>query len=189
MDTHTGLHIVNCCLSGPLAQDRTIILVTHHVSLCLPAASYLVELSKGETLRQGSIHEFEDLGQLDEIVEAEDEPLGSPVSAKGPENEAGGTVKLFEEKKDIKGKLVEIEARAEGRISWRTYLTYIQAAGIISWMLTVLLLLLIRAIDIGNQVITASQMDRRSLIVARSSFYLGGVLPTTNHTCHTGLQL
>ena len=187
MDTHTGGHIVGRCLSGPLAQDRTIILVTHHISLCLPAASYLVELSKGEILRQGSIYEFEDLGQLEEIVAAEDEPLGGPISVEVTENEADGTTKPFEGKKDIKGKLIEMEARAEGRVSWRTYLTYIQAAGIISWMLTIFLLLLIRAIDIGNQVITASQMNRRSLIAARSFFYLGGVPPTTNHTCHTRL--
>lgn len=159
MDTHTGQHIVGRCLSGPLAQDRTIILVTHHISLCLPAASYLVELSKGEILRQGSIHEFEDLGQLDEIVEAEDEPLGSPISVEAPENEADSITKAIEEKKGIKGRLVEIETRAEGRVSWRTYLTYIRAAGIMSWILTIFLMLLIRAIDIGNQVITTSLTD------------------------------
>lgn len=152
---HVAQHLVNRCLSGPLALGRTIILVTHHISLCLPVASYLVELSNGEVLRKGSIKDFEDLGQLSEIVEAEDEVPEDPPSTIGPENEADTTKdspQTNDKDRAIKGKLIEVEGRAEGRVSWRTYMTYIQAAGIISWILTIMLMLLIRAINIGNQV-------------------------------------
>lgn len=156
MDMHTAQHLVAQCLSGPLAQGRTIILVTHHFSLCLPAASYVVELSHGGVLRQGYIHDFSDLGQLNEIVVVEnDVPEDAPLN-EGPENEAD-TMQSEQHpangSRNMKGKLVDIEARAEGRVSWLTYLTYIRAAGIASWILTIMLLLLLRAINIGNQVI------------------------------------
>jgi len=155
VDMHVAQHLVNHCLSGPLVHNRTIILVTHHISLCLPVASYLVELSHGKVLRKGSIQDFEDLGQLAEIVEAEDEVAINPPLIVSPENEADVVqdhAKVQEEDRRIKGKLIEVEARAEGRVSWFTYVTYIRAAGIISWILTILLMLLIRAINIGNQV-------------------------------------
>ena len=42
VDAHTADHILNKCLRGPLLQDRTVLLVSHHVQLCLPAADYVV---------------------------------------------------------------------------------------------------------------------------------------------------
>ena len=155
VDMHVAQHLVDHCLSGSLARDRTIIIVTHHISLCLPIASYLVELSLGEVLRKGSIQEFEDLGQLAEMVAAEDRIPEAPSLVERPENEADTVQngrRLQDVDRTIKGKLIEVEARAEGHVSWLTYMTYIQAAGIFSWVLTVLLMLFIRAINIGNQV-------------------------------------
>lgn len=155
---HTAVHLVSNCLSGPLSQDRTIILVTHHISLCLPIASYLVELAQGKIIHRGTIQELRERGQLDEVLEAEDETPETPgdepvVDAAGLQNEADnikrGPVNRVE-RQDAK-KLIEAEARAEGRVSWLTYVTYVRAAGIFSWVLTVCLMLLIRAINIGNQ--------------------------------------
>lgn len=151
---HVAQHLVDHCLCGPLAHDRTIILVTHHISLCLPAASYIVELSYGAIIRKGTIQDFQDLGQLTELVEAENEVPEDPSLVEGPENEAD-VVKNDQQPLDdnrTKGKLIEVEARAEGRVLWQTYMTYIRAAGIVSWVLTIILMLLIRAINIGNQV-------------------------------------
>jgi hypothetical protein len=115
-----------------------------------------VELSGGEVLRKGSIEDFKELGRLAEVIEIEDEVLDDPPLAEGPENEANtlrDNQTFLCENPGTKGKLIELEARAEGRVSWRTYLTYIRAAGIISWIFTILLMLLIRVINIGNQVI------------------------------------
>lgn len=42
VDAHTAKHIFEECLKGPLLAGRTIILVSHHVQLCLPGASYVV---------------------------------------------------------------------------------------------------------------------------------------------------
>ncbi|KAF5385025.1 hypothetical protein D9615_001230 [Tricholomella constricta] len=151
VDMHTAQHLLTRCLTSDLARDRTIILVTHHISLCLPAASYLVEMSNGNILRQGSIQDLKDLGLLDTVVEQEDEPMDAPHT---PENEADvASTKPAHQAGD--GKLIEIEARAEGRVPLYTYLIYIRAAGIVPWILTITLMLLIRFINIMNQVFLA----------------------------------
>lgn len=47
LDAHTGRHVFEHGLTGELGQNRTRILVTHHVSLCLPRADYYVLLGEG----------------------------------------------------------------------------------------------------------------------------------------------
>ncbi|KAJ7786610.1 pleiotropic drug resistance ABC transporter [Mycena metata] len=158
VDMHTATHIVQNCLTGPFARDRTIILVTHHISLCLPIAHYIVELNAGGVLRQGTIKSFEESGILQKVVETED--LGfqdQPEDVTAPvDNEADLSLEpAAVNKVRSNGKLIEAEARAEGRVSWRTYMTYIRAAGISSWILTLFLMLLIRLINIGNQIFLA----------------------------------
>lgn len=154
---HTAQHLVKRALSGDIVRNRTIILVTHHITLCLPIASYLVELSSGSVLRHGSTQDLHDKGQLEKLVEAEDIVLPDEAQSSGSEieNEADAPDQIEEDSpkpKPSDGKLIEAEARAEGRISTNTYLTYIRAAGLYSWFLTVALMILIRMITIGNQV-------------------------------------
>ena len=154
VDMHTVQHLISKCLASDLVRGRTIILVTHHISLCLPKASYLVELSHGKVLRQGSIQELQHLDFLQPIVEREDNPINREGSLQTPDNEADA---LNKSKLPplANGKLIEAESRAEGRVSLRTYVTYIRAAGLFSWVLTVTLMLLIQCINIGNQVFLA----------------------------------
>ncbi|KDQ63255.1 hypothetical protein JAAARDRAFT_29273 [Jaapia argillacea MUCL 33604] len=160
VDMHTAQHLVQNCFSGEFAQGRTIILVTHHISLCLPIASYLVELGQGRVLHQGSIQELQDAGLLQKIVEIEEDiQPDEPVSAVTilADNEADSEVDDKEGKSPrvVNGKLIDAEYRAEGRVSLRTYMTYIHAAGIFSWILTIFLMLMIRVINITNQVFLA----------------------------------
>ncbi|KAK0233579.1 P-loop containing nucleoside triphosphate hydrolase protein [Armillaria fumosa] len=160
VDMHTAQHLVENCLSGSLAKGRTIILVTHHIGLCLPITFYIIELSHRKILQQGSVQELENQGILHKVIDTEDQPFASDVdsepSATIAMNEADELNNDSESRKpQLKsgnGKLIQVEARAEGRVSLRTYLTYIRAAGIISWILTVFLMLLIRSINISNQV-------------------------------------
>jgi ABC-type multidrug transport system ATPase subunit len=146
---HTAQQLADA-LSGPIARDRTIILVTHHISLCLPIASYLVELSKGAILQHGTVQDLRERGVLDKVIEKEDiiseEQVGQEITASiadGVDLPGSG---------DTKGKLVEDEARAEGRISIKSYTTYIRAAGISAWIITLLLMISIRLITVANQV-------------------------------------
>jgi hypothetical protein len=154
---HTAQHLVHKCLTGDLARGRTIILVTHHIAICLPAAFYLLEIGEGTILHQGTIPELEERGLLLKVLEAEEEPFSDPQPLDQKTfNEAdilpdGGTGQL--QKRQLSdGKLIEVEARAEGRVSARSYVTYIRAAGLPAWFFTIIILLVIRAIDVGNQV-------------------------------------
>jgi energy-coupling factor transporter ATP-binding protein EcfA2 len=120
VDMHTAQHLVQRALSGPLAQDRTIILVTHHIRLCLPYAAYVVELGDGKIVRQGTPEELDHLGVLEAVIEDEDTPTApGDATAVLPENEADIDEKYEEAKpvpaRESDGKLVEQEARAEGR--------------------------------------------------------------------------
>ena len=159
VDMHTANHIYEQCLSGELLRGRTVILVTHHIALCLPNASYLVELSGGRVAHQRTIADLLRSGHLARVDE--DKPVikpvvESPISATIPLNEANlistGGKPSSEMSKSPKGKLVEEEARAEGRVQISTYLTYLRASGWFTWVLTLLLMLSIRCITIGNQV-------------------------------------
>ena len=153
---HTAQHLVHKCLTGNLARGRTIILVTHHVSTCLPAASYLLELKEGTILHQGTIPELEERGLLVKVLEAEERLFSDPQPLDQKTfNEEGilpeGTVQP-EKRQLIDGKLIEVEARAEGRASVRSYVTYIRATGLPVWIFTIVLLLVSRAIDLVDQV-------------------------------------
>ncbi|KAK1234881.1 hypothetical protein PQX77_001975 [Marasmius sp. AFHP31] len=165
VDMHTAQHLVEKCFSSELMRGRTIVLVTHHISLCLPISSYLVELSHGKVIRQGRIDSFEQR-ELQKVIETEDEPFmeEEPVEAKpvlvelneADEQDAPAIKRTEDDSKRTKGKLVEVEARAEGRVSIHTYMTYIRAAGVWSWLMTLVLMLLIRGITIGNQFYVAA---------------------------------
>ena len=153
---HTAQHLVHKCLTGDLACGRTIILVTHHVSTCLPAASYLVEINEGTILHQGTIPELEKRGLLMKVLEAEEEPFydTQPLEQKTFNDADILTDDTGQPQKRqlTDGKLIEVEARAEGRVSVRSYVTYIRAAGLPAWFFTIVLLLVIRAINLCDQV-------------------------------------
>ncbi|CAH1759566.1 2715_t:CDS:10 [Entrophospora sp. SA101] len=87
VDVHTARHIMKECLLGPLMENRTRILVTHHVRLCLTAASYLVcyLAHNGNQLAclvifNGSPSEFQDFSHLSFILEGvDDSEIMDPV--------------------------------------------------------------------------------------------------------------
>ncbi|KAJ3833131.1 P-loop containing nucleoside triphosphate hydrolase protein [Lentinula raphanica] len=159
VDMHTAQHLVTNCFASELVRGRTVILVTHHVGLCLPVSTYLVELSHGSVIQKGPIRGFEEK-VLKNVIEVEDQSFAEDEHEDLPEqgNEADvlqPPTRPLKSKIDH-GKLVEAEARAEGRVSLRTYLTYIKAAGVMTWIITLFLMLAIRAINIGNQVFLAA---------------------------------
>ncbi|KAG6817910.1 hypothetical protein H0H87_012378 [Tephrocybe sp. NHM501043] len=152
VDMHTAQHLLSKCLAGPLARDRTVILVTHHISLCLPAASYLVELTQGKVIRQGSIQDLKDQDLLNAVIDKEDIPMDEKNEVLDKGGDAVEGVSTQSPKRAAVGKLIEAEGKAEGRVPLKTYLTYIYAAGIFPWIVTVSLMLLIRFVNITNQV-------------------------------------
>jgi ABC-type multidrug transport system fused ATPase/permease subunit len=69
LDAHVGKHIYDNALMGELAEGRTRILATHHVSLCLPRAEYAVSLSANGTLEHaGLVEELRQSGSFENIL-------------------------------------------------------------------------------------------------------------------------
>ena len=68
VDSHTAKHIFEFCILGPLMYDRTCILVTHNIALCVPKSHYVVSLVNGKIVAQGAPDEMMASGALgDEI--------------------------------------------------------------------------------------------------------------------------
>ena len=125
---HTAQHIVEHCLGGSLMEGRTIILVTHHISLCIPRASYLVELKGGRIVCQGTIKDLQDAGLLRTVIDSEDDISGDNKVKVARATERNSVDAhdgpRWRRKSSKKGKLVEAEHRAEGRVSLATYMKY-----------------------------------------------------------------
>ncbi|WFD33890.1 hypothetical protein MCUN1_000716 [Malassezia cuniculi] len=64
VDAHTAQHLVEHALSGPLVKGRTIVLVTHAVSLVLPYAAYAVTLEGGKVTAAGDPRDLIKSGSL-----------------------------------------------------------------------------------------------------------------------------
>jgi ABC-type multidrug transport system fused ATPase/permease subunit len=66
VDAHTAKWIFEEALLGPLMHNRTCILVTHSVSLCLPHADFAVVMDNGRVAVQGSSNDVIQSGKLAE---------------------------------------------------------------------------------------------------------------------------
>lgn len=131
-------------------RGRTVVLVSHHVQLCAPGASYVVALDNGRMQFAGTGTEFRASGVMDKLVQsghadadadgeddvdqaAEKELVGASGSGgeTGHESEVSSTVEVKAEQQPKKSprKLVEEEARAVGHISRDIWKTYILACG------------------------------------------------------------
>ena len=72
VDAHTARHLVDKCIGGPLMENRTCILVTHHIRLCLPVASMLIRMNGGraelEEIEEKDLEDLPEISSLDEGV-------------------------------------------------------------------------------------------------------------------------
>ncbi|KAG8687132.1 hypothetical protein FRC09_013677, partial [Ceratobasidium sp. 395] len=68
VDSHTARFLINNLFMGPLMEDRTVILVTHHVELMLPCAHYLIRMYDGRIDMQGTVSDLRDQELLDYVV-------------------------------------------------------------------------------------------------------------------------
>lgn len=53
VDSHTAQHIFKHGIQSPLMYNRTCILVTHNISLCIPQSQFVVVLANGKIAAQG----------------------------------------------------------------------------------------------------------------------------------------
>lgn len=133
-DSHTARALFENLLCGPLLTNRTVILVTHHVGLVLPATAYLIRMLDGRIDAQGVPEDLHAHGVLEEITQNEDvhaTEQQEAVQAKeveSPEAEAlkDGAAAVMDKKKSPR-KLVKDEHREEGSVKWSVYNTYLKA--------------------------------------------------------------
>ncbi|KAL5499194.1 hypothetical protein ACEPAH_1712 [Sanghuangporus vaninii] len=69
VDVHTAHHLFHECLRGELVHDRTIVLVSHHVQLCVDGAEYVVALDNGRTWFSGKPEDFRSSGVMDQLIQ------------------------------------------------------------------------------------------------------------------------
>ncbi|KAJ2928554.1 hypothetical protein H1R20_g8546, partial [Candolleomyces eurysporus] len=120
VDAHTAHHLYHQCLKGDLMKGRTVILVSHHVQLCVGGASYIVALDNGRVLFEGGRDAFQASGII--------RKLGQTSTAAGDDGEE--KEKLIEIGAKVLGEQgVEEEKRAVGRIKRDIWMTFFWACG------------------------------------------------------------
>ncbi|KAG2343136.1 multidrug resistance-associated ABC transporter [Suillus weaverae] len=170
VDAHTAHHIYFKCIKGELMHGRTVILVSHHVQLCLTGASYVVALDNGHLLFAGEREVFEaspvkrtlvqTMGGAGKRQGAASTSKNTSVSAghstvatpvqddmePDPISETSSTV-VNELQANVERKaprkLVEDEKRAVGRVSRDVWELYVKSCGAYRywvWFLSILVL-------------------------------------------------
>ncbi|KAF2086979.1 hypothetical protein K490DRAFT_43016 [Saccharata proteae CBS 121410] len=146
VDSHTAKWIFDQALLGPLMYNRTCILVTHNVALCLPHCEFAVVLDNGKIAAQGTPNEIIDSGKL-----SEDIPKSRPASrgpsrvasrvpstlgdesnghANGTNGNANGTANGDARKSsEIKKPESQEEKKATGGVKFRIIVMYLRSMG------------------------------------------------------------
>ncbi|PVH85773.1 hypothetical protein DL98DRAFT_511322 [Cadophora sp. DSE1049] len=132
LDAHVGKQIYENALMGELAEGRTRVLATHHVSLCLPRAEYAACLSPvGALEHAGLVKDLKGNPDFEEILKAaeaeikqHDHALSGDVIADAETN--GSTTKPD---KPPPKKLIEDEKRETGSVKRSVYIAYLKATG------------------------------------------------------------
>ncbi|CAG8609839.1 19722_t:CDS:10, partial [Racocetra persica] len=146
VDSHTAKHIFEQCLMGDLMKNRTRILVTHHVGLCLRGAAKVVIMKDGQISAEGSVKEILATGLLDGVT-CEDEELRTSVEDVMDAKYQGSNKNI----REGDGRLTSEETRAVGMVGWKYYKLYLVASGgFWQWLLLLLLFVLEKIINVGE---------------------------------------
>ncbi|KAL0091774.1 hypothetical protein J3Q64DRAFT_1831157 [Phycomyces blakesleeanus] len=136
VDSHTAKHIYQRCFNGDLIKGRTVVLVTHHVRLCLPTAKFVVKLDRGAVSGYGFVDYLRENGSLKTL-------LGDEIDDQNDDNEENLIETIDEhfeliDDKAIINKMVKDEKTEKGQVKGKVYLTYFYACG--GWLFWITLL-------------------------------------------------
>ncbi|KAL1748165.1 hypothetical protein HDZ31DRAFT_30137 [Schizophyllum fasciatum] len=156
VDSHTSRFLFERLLCGPLLENRTVVLVTHHVDLVLPGAHYLVRMLDGRIDTQGTVKDLRAQGLLDDIAQTESveahkaEEAVVQEEAKGDEEPAEADAGNGAAKKPRK--LIKEEHREVGGVKWAIYKTYLKASSYWIWGFLFFIVLVNQALGVGERV-------------------------------------
>ncbi|KIJ35944.1 hypothetical protein M422DRAFT_782369 [Sphaerobolus stellatus SS14] len=149
VDSHTATVLLERVFRGSLCANRTVVLVTHHVSLALSTADYIVYMQDGGINAQGTIKELRDQGILSAIVK-ENQVYPSVDSAeyakKTPEDSENE-----EATRKRPRQLVKEEARNIGRVEGRIHRTYMRASSYWTWLILLVGLIFAQLVTLGEK--------------------------------------
>ncbi|KZT67108.1 multidrug resistance-associated ABC transporter [Daedalea quercina L-15889] len=175
LDVHTSRWIVDKCFKGDLVRGRTVLLVTHNVSMASPIADFVVALgTDGRITSQGSIaNALENNKKLAAEVakeEAEIEKAETTVDDQGPKPP-----------RQDAGKLVVEEEIAAGHVGWQAMKIYFNGLGgnrqAMFWFSFIGGLILYEVITVSQTWFLgywARQYDEMPASEVRVTFFLGG---------------
>ncbi|QRV83260.1 ABC transporter [Ceratobasidium sp. AG-Ba] len=135
VDSHTAEQIVKRCFLGPIMKHRTVVLVTHHVDLVLPAVSWVVKMNEGQIEAQGTVAQLRESGALalsragQKELEVTEEEAPAVIEGTGPKDPNKAARKLVDEEK-----------KSTGTVKLIVYKTYLSAASY--WIFSILVLFL-----------------------------------------------
>lgn len=154
VDAHVGKYIFEQGLTGELMQDRTRILVTHHIKLCMPKAKYAVVFANGLIQDHGAVADLQERGVMEKLIETVEEGAEEPEQAILLDNDEEQPIDLSRvitresvmshrsrrnsRSVDIADKtmalktpaqFVQDEEREQGAVKWSIYKTYMSASG------------------------------------------------------------
>lgn len=160
VDAHTAQFVYHECLQGSLLKNRTVVLVTHHVSLCLPGADYVVSLKEG-TVDQACVASQ---AKIDQLVMAERDgtpmspmspPLDSPMSPTARKVVKYDPDDYVDPPEDstVSRHIYKAEHSSTGRVAASHYfLVFASAGGLSFWLIFTVLYALNEASVIGRTV-------------------------------------
>jgi ABC-type multidrug transport system fused ATPase/permease subunit len=139
VDAHTSKWIFEQAILGPLMANRTCILVTHSVALCLPHADFAVVLENGRVLAKGTAKDVVSSGKLtDDLSKSmtlsrgtSKAPSRIPSEIAEDSMEATSANGVANGKVDKTQKPAHTETKAEGGVKLGIILLYLRAMG--SW--------------------------------------------------------
>ncbi|KAJ2450923.1 hypothetical protein EV183_003955 [Coemansia sp. RSA 2336] len=137
VDAHTAKHILNECLVSQtkLMQGRTRVLVTHHVSLCLPHSQFVAVMQSGRVAVSGTPEKLQQIGYFTDELKS----LEGNHNAEEKEHDAHSVNDMTSEDTyyaqraesgDLNdGALVEDEEREQGYVRPQVWIDYMLMCG------------------------------------------------------------
>jgi ABC-type multidrug transport system fused ATPase/permease subunit len=173
VDSHTAKWIFDNCIMGPLMCNRTCILVTHNLALCVPFSRYVVVMDNGRIETKGSADEVMASGKLGEDIQ-KSRPGSATISRipsrvpssvgedsgntliEDQNSKADGKRKSIDNGKDTKAKdaaktaakdAME-EKKSEGGVKWAVMSLYLTSMG--PWWFWVLAIMVFGIQQLGS---------------------------------------
>lgn len=110
-------------------ENRTRVLITHHIKLCIAGSAYIVHIDGGRASLNGTPNELRQSGELLKIIESEEEQITEEEIEEGKAVEDPLPAESHVKKDKAPRALVEEETRATGMVKFRLYQMYLAMVG------------------------------------------------------------